>query len=256
MSSFKITVAYDGTRFVGWQRQAAGTSIQGLIEEALTDLDGRDVTVHGAGRTDAGVHALGQVANFTLTRADVTTDVIVRSLNAKLPEDIRIRSADAVPASFHARFNPSAKTYRYRVWNADVMNPFERAYAWHVFGALDIDGMAAAARLVEGRHDFAAFQTDAVAGRSTERVIVSSTLQAGADGLLTYDVTGHGFLRHMVRAIAGTLMEVGRGRRRPEWMREVIASRDRAQAGRTAPAHGLFLVRVDYGVVQSDPHVA
>jgi tRNA pseudouridine38-40 synthase len=255
MPTFKITIAYDGGPFVGWQRQAAGTSIQGLIEDALRELDDREVAVAGAGRTDAGVHAIGQIASFTLAR-DTPADVVVRSLNAKLPPEVRIRSAEEVPASFHARFDAKAKTYQYRLWNADVMDPFERAYAWHVPGALDVDAMARAARFVEGRHDFAAFQTVGGAGGPTARVMMSSTLTASRGGLLTYDVTGDGFLRHMVRAIVGTLMEIGRGRQRPEWICELIASRDRAQAGRTAPAHGLFLVRVDYGDVQSDPHVA
>lgn len=253
MPSFKITIAYDGGPFVGWQRQASGTSVQGLIEEALRELDERDVSVAGAGRTDAGVHAMAQVASFALIR-DVAADVIVRSLNAKLPREIRVLSAEEVPASFHARFHAVAKAYRYRLWNADVLNPFERAYAWHVFGPLDLSAMAEAAQLVEGRHDFAAFQ--ATGGKlRTERVILRSTVTASNGGLITYDVTGDGFLRHMVRSIVGTLIEVGRGRRRPEWIRDVIASRDRAQAGRTAPAHGLFLVRVHYSDVQFGRHV-
>lgn len=255
MPSFKITIAYDGGAFVGWQRQAAGTSIQGLIEDALRELDDRDVAVAGAGRTDAGVHAIGQVASFTIVR-DTPADVIVRLLNAKLPPEVRIRSAEEVPATFHARFEATAKTYRYRLWNADVLDPFERAYAWHVPGPLDVAAMSRAAHFVEGRHDFAAFQTVGGTGGPTERMITSSTLTATTDGLLTYDVTGDGFLRHMVRAIVGTLMEIGRGRQRPEWICDLIASRDRAQAGRTAPAHGLFLVRVDYGDVQFNPHVA
>jgi len=254
MPAFKIVVSYDGGSFIGWQRQAAGTSIQGLIEDALRELDDRDVAVAGAGRTDAGVHAIGQVASFTLVR-DMPADVVVRSLNAKLPPEVRVRFAEEVPASFHARFDAKAKTYRYRLWNADVLDPFERAYAWHVPGALDVAAMSRGARFVEGRHDFAAFQTVGGAGRPTDRLIMSSTLTGNGDGLLTYDVTGGGFLRHMVRAIVGSLMEVGRGRQRPEWICDLIASRDRAQAGRTAPAHGLFLVRVDYGDVQSVTHV-
>ena len=253
MPSFKITLAYDGGPFVGWQRQASGTSVQGLIEEALRELDDRDVSVAGAGRTDAGVHAMAQVASFTLTR-DVEADVIVRALNAKLPPEIRVLTAADVPASFHARFHAVAKAYRYRLWNADVLNPFERDYAWHVFGPLDVGAMAEAARFVEGRHDFAAFQGTGGKLR-TERMILRSTVTASNGGLITYDVTGDGFLRHMVRSIVGTLIEVGRGRQRPEWIRDVIASRDRAEAGRTAPAHGLFLVRVDYSDVQFDRHV-
>jgi tRNA pseudouridine38-40 synthase len=245
MPSFKITLAYDGGSFIGWQRQAKGTSIQGLLEDALRELDDRDVTVVGAGRTDAGVHALAQVAGFTLAR-ETAPDVVLRSLNAKLPPEVRVRSAEQVPASFHARFDATSKRYRYRLWTADVLSPFERAYVWHVPGPLDVAAMAESARLVEGRHDFAAFQTAGGAGGPTERVITLSKVSSRDDGLVTYDVEGDGFLRHMVRAIVGTLVVVGRGRRSPAWMRDVIASRDRSQAGRNAPAHGLFLVRVGY----------
>ncbi len=254
MPAFKIVVSYDGGPFVGWQRQASGTSIQGLVEDALAELDGAPVTVIGAGRTDAGVHAIGQVASFSLRR-DVAPDVVVRSLNAKLPVEIRVRSAERVPSDFHARFDATSKSYRYRVWNADVLDPFERAYVWHVPGPLDIAAMDDAARMLEGHHDFAAFQTAGGAPGPTARTIARSSVTTPSRGLLTYDVSGDGFLRHMVRAIVGTLMEVGRGRQRPEWIRDVIASRDRAHAGRTAPAHGLFLVRVDYGDVQSGAHV-
>ena len=260
MPSFKITIAYDGSRFVGWQRQAAGTSVQGLLEHVLRDLDEQDVAVAGAGRTDAGVHALGQVASFTLRRV-IAADGLVRALNACLPSEIRIVSAEEVAPSFHARFDAGAKTYRYRIWNADLINPFERAYAWHVRGPLAIDAMQTAARALEGRHDFASFQAAASARRSTERVVFSSHVFAHDDSrsaapgpstgagrcLLTYEISGNGFLRHMVRAIAGSLVDIGRGRRSPEWLSAVVASRDRRQAGPTAPAHGLFLVRVDYG---------
>ena len=258
MPSFKITVAYDGGRYVGWQRQENGPSVQALIEDVLRDLDGDDVTLHGAGRTDSGVHALGQVASFTLTR-DMQPDVVVRALNAQLPADVRVLSAQAVPAAFHARYDATSKIYRYRLSNADVLSPFERAYAWHVWGPLDVDAMAEAARYIEGRHDFAAFQAMGGTVRTTERVITASSLTKQNDetpGLIVYEVAGDGFLRHMVRTIVGTLVDVGQGRQRPEWMRDVIASRDRAQAGKTAPAHGLFLVRVDYGDVQFKPHVA
>ena len=175
MPSFRITVAYDGGPFVGWQRQAEGMSIQGLIEDALGELDGRQVAVAGAGRTDAGVHALAQVASFTLVR-DTSPDVVLRSLNGKLPPEIRVLSAEEVPASFHARFNATSKRYRYRMWNADVLSPFERAYVWHVSGRLDLTAMNAAARFVKGRHDFAAFQTVGGAPGPTERVIALSTV--------------------------------------------------------------------------------
>src|SRR5215218_4033339 len=157
MPSFKITLSYDGTDFVGWQRQANGVSVQGLIEDALATLDGRAVAVAGAGRTDSGVHALGQVAAFTLERT-IAAGALLRALNAHLPDAIRVVAADQVPASFHPRFAAQSKTYCYRILTGDVASPFERRYAWHVSGVLDLAAMAAAARLLEGEHDFAAFQ--------------------------------------------------------------------------------------------------
>jgi tRNA pseudouridine38-40 synthase len=229
MPTFKITIAYDGGPFAGWQRQTNGTSVQGLIEDALRDLDGCAVTLHGAGRTDAGVHAIGQVASFTLVRK-IAPDVVLRSLNAKLSDEIRITGAEEVPASFHARFSATSKSYRYRLWHADVLNPFERAYAWHIFGPLDVAAMSQAAEFVEGRHDFAAFQTVGGTTGSTERDITRSVIDATAAGIVTYEISGSGFLRHMVRAIVGTLIEVGRGRQRPEWMREWCGSERDIQA--------------------------
>jgi tRNA pseudouridine38-40 synthase len=247
MSRFRITLAYDGTDFVGWQRQAAGVSIQGLLEDALAELDEAAVTVLGAGRTDAGVHALGQVAAFTLTRA-IAADAVVRALNVRLPPSVRVLEAEEVPADFHPQFAVTSKTYRYRIWNSDVVSPFERLYAWHVFGALDVAAMNEAARMLEGTHDFAAFQGTGSDVKTTERTVFSSLVlpPSNHEPVIRYEVCGGGFLRHMVRTIVGTLVEIGRGRRPPEWMRDVVASRKRSDAGVTAPAVGLFLVRVDY----------
>jgi tRNA pseudouridine38-40 synthase len=245
MPTFKLTLAYDGTNYVGWQRQAAGTSVQGLIEDALRALDGRGVVLHGAGRTDAGVHALGQVASCVLAR-DIEASVLVRALNARLPSDVRVVAAQSAAAGFHARFSATAKTYRYRIFNADVMSPFERQYAWHVYGPLDVNAMDEAAQLLHGRHDFAAFQTASGTPRTTDRRVSSSTVRCEPP-LVSYEISGDGFLRHMVRAIVGTLVEIGRGRWTVDDMREVLDSRDRARAGPTAPAGGLFLVRVEYG---------
>jgi tRNA pseudouridine38-40 synthase len=247
MPSFKIVLAYDGTDCVGWQRQASGTSIQGLLEDALRALDDRAVTVTGAGRTDAGVHALGQVAAFSLERA-IDAGTLVRAMNARLPDAVRVLSAGEVAPAFNPRFDARAKTYRYRIWNGAVLSPFERRYAWHVPGALDANAMDAAARRLEGRHDFAAFQAAGSEVATTERTVFSSklfTTNLGGD-LICYEITGDGFLRHMVRSIVGTLVEIGRGRRRVEWIDDVLASRDRAAAGPTVPATGLFLVSVDY----------
>ena len=253
-----MTLAYDGTDYVGWQRQANGVSIQALIEDALLALDGREVMVAGAGRTDAGVHALGQVAAFTIAR-ELDPGALVRALNAHLPHAIRVLAAEFAPPAFHPRYGARTKTYRYRLWNGDVMSPFERRYAWHVPGPLDVESMHAAARLLEGRHDFAAFQATGSSVATKEREIMISTLFTTEDtvdteeelsfrggDLVTYEVTGTGFLRHMVRIIVGSLIEVGRGRQPVEWISDVIASGNRAMAGPTAPPDGLFLVRVEY----------
>jgi tRNA pseudouridine38-40 synthase len=180
MRTFKITLAYDGTGYVGWQRQANGPSIQALVEEALRALDGRDVTVTGAGRTDAGVHALGQVAAFAIAR-ELGPDALLRALNAHLPPAVRVVGAEEAPPSFHPRFGAREKTYRYQLWNGDVLSPFERAYAWHVPGPLDVDAMRAAAQLLVGRHDFAAFQATGSDVATTEREIFTSTLRTSHD---------------------------------------------------------------------------
>ncbi len=242
MPTFKVTLAYDGTGFVGWQRQASGVSVQGLLEGALRELDGRDVVVHGAGRTDAGVHALGQVASFTLDRP-IASDVLLRAVNARFPDSVRIVGANEVPVSFHARFAATGKRYRYRIWNADLVSPFERAYAWHVPGRSTPGRCTRPRRFIEGRHDFAAFQAAGSPTRSSEREVFSSAMRvdrhlfldglgddvptgevfAGADdgsgeapfrrrpgALVEYEVTGSGFLRHMVRNIVGSLVEIGR----------------------------------------------
>jgi len=246
LPAFKLTIAYDGTGLVGWQRQARGRSVQGLLEDAVRALDGRHATVTGAGRTDAGVHALGQTASVSLARA-IDAPSVRRALNARLPAAVRVLAAEEVLASFNAQFHARSKLYRYRIWNAAVQNPFEQLYSWHIAApSLDVTAMAQAAVHVEGRHDFAAFQGTGSSTATTERVVLSCTVRRRGP-LVICEVRGEGFLRHMVRNIVGTLVEVGRGRRSPAWIADVVASRRREQAGRTAPATGLFLVSVDYG---------
>ena len=259
MRTLKITLAYDGTSFVGWQRQAEGVSIQGLVEEALGRLEQGPVAVTGAGRTDAGVHALGQVASARIASPH-DGDSIRRALNAMLPPEVRVLCVEDVPDGFHARFSARAKTYQYWILVGEVASPFAFRFAWQCRGPLDVEAMAAAARQLEGRHDFAAFQSAGSSVVTTERTVLTSALSRaaapvvpltaapvmpGAD-LLVYEICGDGFLRHMVRAIVGTLVEIGRGRLAVSDMSAILSDRDRGRAGPTAPACGLCLARVDY----------
>ena len=242
--NLRFTLSYDGTRFVGWQRQADGESIQGLLEEALARLEGAAVTAHGAGRTDAGVHALGQVASARVTFAHDPATVL-RALNATLPPEIRVTCVENAAAEFHPRFDARAKWYRYQIANVPVASPFTRAYAWHIAEPLDRAAMADAAIALVGTHDFAAFQSSGTDVHTTVRTLTRSTWLEDS-GLLVYEVAGDGFLRHMVRAIVGTLVEVGRGSRPPQQVAALLGGASRAQAGATAPAHGLLLAKVEY----------
>jgi tRNA pseudouridine38-40 synthase len=244
MRTLKLTIAYDGTRFVGWQRQAEGESIQGLLEDALAKFDGAPVAVHGAGRTDAGVHALAQVASAQVScHHDVTT--LTRALNAHLPGDIRVVSVEEVGADFHARFSARSKTYRYRIRNTPAADPFDRAFVWHIPEPLDVAAMKQAAAAVVGTHDFAAFHSAGSDSRGTVRTVSRSEIGDTA-GLVTYEIAGDGFLRHMVRALIGTLVDIGRGWRPSSSMATLLRGSTRGDAGPTAPPQGLFLVRVDY----------
>jgi tRNA pseudouridine38-40 synthase len=249
---FTLTLAYDGTEYVGWQRQATGTSIQGLLEEICATLDRAPVCVEGAGRTDAGVHAFAQTATVSLVR-DIPAATLVRALNAHLPQTVRVLTAIQVSDDFHARFSAVAKAYRYRIWNDPVLMPFERAYAWHVpWPRLDVEMMQCAADLLRGKHDFSAFTGAGSRTRTHEREVLSVTVarhrdaDGRGDGLVTLDICGTGFLKHMVRNIAGTLVEVGCGKRRADDMSLLLQRGNRHEAGRTAPACGLFLVTVFY----------
>jgi tRNA pseudouridine38-40 synthase len=245
MRTIKLVVQYDGSDYVGWQRQGKGVSVQGLIEAALSKIDGAPVTLHGAGRTDAGVHAVGQVASARV-RSPIEDWQLVRALNAHLPEAIRVTELTTVPDGFHARFSATAKTYEYRIWNGRTVPPFIRQYAWHIIEPLDLPLMQQASTAIAGEHDFAAFRSARSLNHTTVRQITSATWRRGDDRTLVFEIDGQGFLRYMVRSLVGTLVEVGRGQRPVQDIARLLAEPDRSQAGRTAPARGLFLMKVDY----------
>jgi tRNA pseudouridine38-40 synthase len=255
-------VQYDGTDLVGWQRQATGRSVQGVLEEALSAIDEAPVAVHGAGRTDAGVHAVAQVASARV-RTALEPEILVRAINARLPLDVCVTAASEVEDRFHARFSAKSKTYRYVYLEADVALPFAVRYTWRVPGRLDVGAMADAARAFVGRHDFTSFQsTGSIVSHAMRTVSAARVIawpptdpppvpalasdQGPGIRLVVFEVAADGFLRHMVRAMAGTLAEVGLGRRAAGSVAAVVAGRARQTAGATAPASGLWLVSVDY----------
>lgn len=245
MRTLKLTVAYDGTNYVGWQRQANGLSIQQVLEEAFAPLDDGEMrTMAGAGRTDAGVHALGQVASIHVD-FDLAPSAVQRALNVRLPQDIRVLGVvDATPG-FHAQFHATGKAYRYRIATTAVLSPFDRWFVWHAPGPRNVDAMQRAAAQFLGEHDFASFQPADSPVRDTVRTIDRLSVRDAA-GEIVIDVEGDGFLRHMVRIIAGTLAEVGSGARHPHSIADVLAARDRRAAGQTLPAAGLTLMSVSY----------
>lgn len=246
MRNIRIRLAYDGAAYAGWQVQPGQPTIQGEVESALGRIEGRTVKVHGSGRTDSGVHALGQVASFGLENP-IPPENLKKALNRLLPRDIRVLECGEAPAEFHARHSAAAKTYEYRICRAEVCPPFLRRYVYHHPYPLDEAAMIAGAAAFEGEHDFRSF---ASAGgnemESTVRTIFFSRLEREGD-LLVYRVRGSGFLYRMVRNIVGTLLEVGRGNLAAGDIAGIIRVRNRGAAGPMAPAPGLFLVNVEYG---------
>ncbi len=244
MATYKLTIEYDGTAYAGWQRQAKDLTVQGVIEAACKRIAQTRITVIGAGRTDSGVHALGQVAHFQSDKP-LTPDEWRQSLNGVLPEDIAVRSVEVVPEDFHARYGATGKLYEYRILNRLVRAPLDRNRVWHLKAPLNLVAMRDAAGLLRGRHDFASFQghpTD-----TTHTTCELRRLEIIQEGdLLRIEAEADRFLKQMVRAIVGTLVEVGKGKRAPESLNDILAAKDRRAAGMTAPAHGLYLMRVDY----------
>lgn len=264
--TLKLTIAYDGTAYAGWQRQANALSIQQVLEDEIATIVGAHNPLIAAGRTDAGVHAAAQVASITIDHP-IPAAELLRALNARLKAgDIRIRSIEDTFDRFDARIYAKSKTYRYAIWNGAAVSPFIRNVVWHVPARLDLDRMIAATAALTGEHDFAAFQGGGSDVQTTVRTVLAaelvemdihtdmpiamSPMPEGvpySDGrLLRFEISGTGFLRHMVRIIVGTLVDIGRGQMEVEEMAAVIQSRDRRRAGQTAPPNGLMLWRVSY----------
>ncbi len=248
MRSLSLTIAYDGTAYVGWQWQLNGISIQQRMEEAWQRVTGEQVRFTASGRTDAGVHALGQVCSLTTT-STLGDATLVRALNANLPDDIAVREVAEAPAGFHAIRDAIQKTYRYSIAAGPDRPVFERSVRWHVPVRLDVDGMMSAATALAGKHDFAAFQAAGSDRQTTIRQItrlVVTAHEGGAGQVIELEVSANGFLYNMVRIIAGSLVLVGRVNHPPDWLRSGLESRDRSRTGPTAPAHGLSLLAVCY----------
>lgn len=245
MRNFKIVLQYEGTRFQGWQRQdSTENTIQGKLEAILSKMTGHEVQVDGSGRTDAGVHAYGQVANFRIETNKSAAEVM-EYMNQFLPEDIRVIKINEASERFHSRLNAVGKTYRYRIWNSVIPTVFERRYVYEVTEKLNLDEMRRAASSLIGKHDFKAFTSNKRSKKSTVRTIEEIQIeQLGKEVVLTY--SGDGFLYHMVRILTGTLIEVGLGQRSADSMESLLQSGKREDAGMLVPAKGLALMEVRY----------
>jgi tRNA pseudouridine38-40 synthase len=249
--NIKLLLAFDGTRYAGWQKQKSMQTVQGVIEEKLRIMTGEKLCLHGAGRTDAGVHALGMVANYH-TEANIPCQGFLKGLNSMLPPDIRVLEASEVEAAFHARIDAKAKTYWYNFNNSAIQLPTERLYAAHFFADLDFEAMRQGLEHLEGTHDFSSFEGAGSRDRkSSKRGAVRTIIEASLETLKTGDdhrfiITGDGFLRHMVRNIVGTVLEVGKGKLTQKDIAVILAAKDRPAAGPTAPAAGLFLKEISY----------
>ncbi len=244
--NLRLTIEYDGTDFAGWQRQAPPSrTVQAELEAAVERMTGAATHVGGAGRTDAGVHAAAQVANFR-TESAIPTLGFLRGLNGLLSADVAIIAVDEVDDAFDARRAARGKHYRYRVWNREPRSPLRGRTSWHVHKRLDLPAMSAAARHLLGEHDFTAFRASDCDRKNPVRIVRRLDVGEPEPGLIVIDAEATAFLKHMVRTIAGTLVEVGLGAREPGSLADILAGRDRTRAGRTAPAQGLTLERVYY----------
>lgn len=247
---YKLTIAYDGTAYAGWQIQVGRPTVQGMLERALARLVKVRVPITGSGRTDSGVHALGQVASLATDAWAAPAERLAVAMNTKLPDDIRVLASEEMATDFHAIRDATGKRYRYQLQIGGIRDPFEYRYRWHLPGPLDVAAMRQAAAEFCGTHDFAAFQASGSVRKTTVRTVRDLVLndhsgRAGGGGL-DIEIEANGFLYNMVRNIVGSLVVVGHGKQPPSWIERVLASRDRTQAGPTAPPQGLFLMHVHY----------
>ncbi len=248
MRWLKLTVTYDGGGYAGWQVQPQESTVQGVFEAAWRAITQETVRVTVAGRTDAGVHALGQVVGVCTTNL-LSNNELRRGLNAKLPDDVAVLAIDDAPHQFHATHDAISKLYRYQIHNSRIPTVFDRYVTWHVPQPLDAETMHRAGQAFVGRHDFSSFETSGSPRPDPVRTLFRLDVTRGSAALceqITIEVEGDGFLYNMMRSIVGTLVPIGQGSRPPEWATAVLAARDRRHAGQTAPPHGLFLVRVRY----------
>lgn len=244
MKNIKLTIEYEGTHYHGWQSQINAVTVQDVIQNALQKLTGEDCDLIGSSRTDMGVHALGMTANFH-TSSSIPSEKVSYALNNLLPEDIVIRSSEEVPADFHSRYSAKGKRYRYMIYNASFRSAILRNRVYHVRYPLNLENMRKASLSFVGEHDFCAFMATGSNVKSTLRTIHHVSLEKEED-TIRFEIEGNGFLYNMVRIIVGTLVEVGMGKIRPDEVSAIIESGERKKAGITAPAHGLYLVRVYY----------
>ena len=242
--NIKVVLEYDGTGFAGWQQQADGRTVEAELKRALKAVTGQDLKVYAAGRTDAGAHAEGQVVSFQ-TDGRISPHRLVAALNARLPADVAVLSGEEVPDEFHARYSAKWRRYRYRYLDRPSRPALERGRCWHVGGPLDVDAMSAAAKALAGKHDWTSYCSASEPADARVREMRSARVVRHGD-VVELELVAEGFLRGLARSIAGALAEVGRGRRAPEWVGEVLEARDRRKAARTAPAGGLTLMEVIY----------
>lgn len=245
MRTIKLTIEYDGTNYQGWQVQPKGPTIQGVLEETIRKITNEAVRLVGSGRTDAGVHAFGQVAHFK-TNSKISLQSMQRALNSLLPKDIVIRKVEEVNEDFHARKSCKSKVYEYWILNQNLRSVFHHHYAWHIPQTLNLQEMKEATQYLIGQHDFSSFRSVGTPTRTATREVIRAEWRREKGGLLRFEIEATGFLKQMVRAMVGTLVEVGRGKITPLEFRKILESKDRKKAGPTAPAHGLYLKEIKY----------